>query len=65
VRRAWGKVHLMRPGKRAHIDEIKDLYQDEAVHGTSEPLGLEDTELGIELDALNNSNLRRVSRWSL
>ena len=57
MRRAWGKVHLMRSGKRADVDLIDDLDQDVAVNDNSEHLGLED-DLGMDLDGLDNSKLR-------
>ena len=62
MRRAWGKVHLMRSGKRADMDWIDDLDQDVAVDENSEHLGLEDKDLGIDLNALDNNKLRRTSR---
>ena len=52
----------MRSCKRSDLDQIDDFDQDVAVHRNSEPLGWEETELGIDLDGLDNSKLRRVSR---
>ena len=44
------------------MDWIDDLDQDVAVDENSEHLGLEDKDLGIDLNALDNNKLIRTSR---
>ena len=55
----------MRSGKRADIDPIDHLDQNVAVNDNSEHLWLENADLGMDLDGLGNSELRRISRSGL
>ena len=55
----------MRSCKRADVDQIDDLDQDEAVDDNTEYLWLEDADLGMDLDTLDISKLRRISRSGL
>merc|ERR1712098_5899 len=68
-RRAWGRVHMMRSGKRSFQDSDSDghwiqdshLPQD-GVDNEVPDIGDESADLGIDLEALDNSELRRVTR---
>ena len=53
VRRAWGKVHLMRSGKRTNIEPIV-YVEDQHDKDNLEHLGWEMEDLGIDLDGLDN-----------
>ena len=61
-RRAWGKVHLMRSGKRSDVtwqddENLDDTFGEQIyvpVHGSE--------EVGIDLDELQEPSLRRISR---
>ena len=56
----------MRSGKRKHIDQIvDDEDQNDGVKDNLEHLGWETADLGMDLDALDNCKLRRVSRSGL
>ena len=70
-RRAWGKVHMMRSGKRGDAGQQDDdvqyqIPEDEEDFGSvvdmNPDTGVERADLGIHLEALDNSRLRRVSR---
>ena len=60
-RRAWGRVHMMRSGKRSEENTGNgDWVPDE--RSVDVGSGDEAADLGIDLEALDNTKLRRVTR---
>merc|ERR1719508_227679 len=64
-RRSWGKVHLIRSGKRADVtwqDDETETSKEQQHTKNTDNHGQEIAELGIDLDALDNYRLRRIYR---
>ena len=55
----------MRSSKRADIDQKDVEDQDNGVEDYLKHLGWETADLGMDLDALDNCKLRRISRSGL
>ena len=70
-RRAWGRVHLMRSGKRSAAPVSWHPVQSEEMDGPDydverslSSMGVERADLGIGIQPLSSLVLRRVTTWS-
>ena len=60
-RRAWGRVHMMRSGKRSVQNTGNGNWVPDE-RSADVGSGDETADLGIDLEALDNTKLRRVTR---
>ena len=67
-RRAWGRVHLMRSGKRSAAPNLVSWHPEEEMDGSDydverslSSMGVERADLGIGIQPLSSLVLRRVT----